>query len=114
MKYDVRFLIMLDASEDASTIMNRILKRCSQGSRSKLYSSDMRGNFIEVVPNEDYDLERVDEGDEGEFYRYRLEVTPVSDDVTEAQQIELIRELEQLTAENNWKTFPCAFFKYPP
>ena len=85
----LEFLVMVD---DADGLPEAILRHFPEAVRRKENSCDLRGNWIEVWPNDDADRDLVG-GDEGYlYYAWEVQATPVVD-VDEDHQVRLAREL---------------------
>jgi hypothetical protein len=85
---------MVDADIDRPAVLALVLAHFPVARRQKDHACLLRGNLLEIWPNEDADpaRSRSDE-DPYLFYRWRVEVSPMDDRVDEDHQVQLARDL---------------------
>jgi hypothetical protein len=72
----------------------------------------LRGNWIEVWENKDADQELAEGEKEGFlYYRWRIESTPMKENITEAEQVQLARDLQSCFKSAGFKAVVCANFE---
>ena len=90
----LQILLMVEADLDRPTVLASVLASFQDAVRRKENSCMVRGNLLEIWPNEDADpvMSRSDD-DPYLYFRWRVEVTPMDDDLDEDHQIRLARDL---------------------
>jgi hypothetical protein len=90
----LQFIIMVDGDIGEAELLRSVLDRFPDAVRLKAHSCDVGGNWLEIWHNDDadVDLARTDE-DGFLYYRWRVELTPMTDDLNEDHQVELARGL---------------------
>lgn len=95
MEETLQFLLMVDANNDCETLSKIILDNFSDAIAHKSNSCYLRKNFIEIWENEDADSTLSQDNEKGYLhYKCRVEVTPLKEGVREAEQIQLVKDLQ--------------------
>lgn len=112
MQATLQFLIMVDAEYDRREITQIILTGFPEAVPRKPNSCDLRGNWIEVWANEGADPERAEDEENGFLdYRWRVEATPMTEDITESEQVKLAKALRTCFVAARCKAVICANFE---
>src|SRR2546430_2095428 len=89
-----QILLMVDADVDRPAMLALVLAHFPVARRQKDHACLLRGNLLEIWPNEDADPARSwSDEDTYLFYRWRVEVSPMDDSVGEDHQVQLARDL---------------------
>lgn len=112
MQTTLQFLIMVDGPLEAAELLDRIRTRLPDAVPYRRDSVDVRGNLLEINPNEGFDphLATTDE-DDYLYFRWRVELTPTDRSVDEEHQIALARELLRAIEEPGVRATVCAAFE---
>ncbi|MET7705462.1 hypothetical protein [Micromonospora sp. NPDC005189] len=112
MQTTLQFLIMVDGPLTAAELLDRIRTRLPDAVPYRRDSVDVRGNLLEINPNEDADpqLAATDE-DDYLYFRWRVELTPMDNTVDEGHQIGLARELLRAIEGPQARATVCAAFE---
>jgi hypothetical protein len=90
----LQFIIMVDGDVGEAELLQSVLSRFPDATRLKAHSCDVAGNWLEIWHNDDADPGLARSEDDGYlYYRWRVEVTPMSDALNEDHQVELARGL---------------------
>lgn len=111
-KDDLPFLVMVDGAKSRAELMRFVVDSFPEALRRKSNSCDLRGNWLEIWANENADDALSADPETGYLeYRWRVEVTPLSPGITEAEQIELARALRDHLRAAGCKAVVCASFE---
>ncbi|MCF0093931.1 hypothetical protein AB0B97_16320 [Micromonospora sp. NPDC049004] len=112
MQTTLQFLIMVDGPLTAAELLDLIRTRLPDAVPYRRDSVDVRGNLLEINPNEDADprLAATDE-DDYLYFRWRVELTPMDRSVDESHQIALARELLRSIEGPQVRATVCAAFE---
>jgi len=112
MEETLQFLVMVEGPSERSSIVDALLRDFPDAIRLKENSCDLRGNWIEVWHNEDFFPSPGRDGRDGYLYfRYQLESTPLDRSISEADQIELAKDILAALRGSGWKAVLCANFE---
>ncbi|MET0418477.1 MAG: hypothetical protein ABW022_20890 [Actinoplanes sp.] len=108
----LQFLIMVDGPLTAAELLDRIRTRLPDAVPYRRGSVDVRGNLLEINPNEAADprLAATDE-DDYLYFRWRVELTPMDKAIDEGHQIALARELLRAMDGPQVRATVCAAFE---
>lgn len=110
----LEFIVMVNGGDTKSEVIRAVTERIPDASGAGEDACEVRGNQIEVWHNEDADQSRAadDEDEEGYLYfRWRLEVAPVSDETGAEEQVGLAGELLGAFREREWAAVLAATFE---
>lgn len=112
MQTTLQFLIMVDGPVEAAELLDAIRSRLTDAVPYRRDSIDVRGNLLEINPNEGADpqLAATDE-DDYLYYRWRVELTPTDRSVDQEHQIALARELLRAIEGPGVRATVCAAFE---
>jgi hypothetical protein len=108
----LQFVVMVDGEVGEAALLQSVLGRFPDATRLKAHSCDVRGNWLEIWHNDDADPELA-RGDEDGYlhYRWRVELTPMSDTLDEDHQVELARALIAVFREAGGRSVVLANFE---
>ena len=90
----LQILLMVEADLDRPAVLASVMTYFTDAVPRKENSCLLRGNLLEIWPNEDADPVQSRSGEDPYlYYRWRVEVTPMEDSLDEVHQIALAREL---------------------
>ncbi|WP_328470035.1 hypothetical protein OHA21_03460 [Actinoplanes sp. NBC_00393] len=90
---DNQFLLMVDSATERSRLVDELLAGFPEMDRRKENSGHIRGNWLEVWPNDDADEKQASDPENGYLhFRWRIELTPLTA-VEEDHQVQLARDL---------------------
>jgi hypothetical protein len=90
----LQFIIMVDGDVGEADLLQSVLGRFPDAVRSKAHSCDVGGNWLEIWHNDDADADLARDDEDGYlYYRWRVELTPMSDGLDEDHQVRLARGL---------------------
>jgi hypothetical protein len=107
-KYELQFLIMVDAPIDIEELRGFIKNNVNLKYNSS--SNQLMGNMLRVLQNEDYDPTLIESEDGYMYFKYRLEFVP-GDDCDLENQIELARKVKTTMERESAKVEICADFE---
>ncbi|MCO1598384.1 hypothetical protein M8C17_24870 [Micromonospora sp. RHAY321] len=112
MQTTLQFLIMVDGPLTEAELLDRIRTGLPDAVPYRRDSVDVRGNLLEINPNEGADpqLAATDE-DDYLYFRWRVELTPMAGTVDEGHQIALARELLRAIEGPQVRATVCAAFE---
>ncbi|MFJ5589047.1 hypothetical protein ACIQCG_04765 [Streptomyces noursei] len=103
---------MLEATASRREIIDTVLAVFPESARRKENSCDLRNNWLEAWGNEDADQRLAKDDEEGFlYYRWRIEVTPTTNNPSTDEQITLARLLQQCFEKSGWVAVVCADFE---
>ncbi|WBB66522.1 hypothetical protein [Micromonospora sp. WMMD812] len=112
MRTTLQFLIMVDGPLEATELLDLIRARLPEAVPYRRDSVDVRGNLLEINPNEGADPRlAATDGDDYLYFRWRVELTPTDRTVDEAHQIALTRELLRAIEGPQVQATVCAAFE---
>ncbi|MGK5550475.1 hypothetical protein ACSNOI_02575 [Actinomadura kijaniata] len=113
MERALQFLVMLDGPTDERRILDAVRQAFPDATPVKANSCDLRGNWLEAWTNEDHDPDLAANDDEDAFlyFRWRVEVTPMADGITEDDQVTLAKGLVACFTSNGWTPIVAAAFE---
>ncbi|MEV6304806.1 hypothetical protein AB0M02_35715 [Actinoplanes sp. NPDC051861] len=89
-----QFLVMVDRHVERARLVDSLHSVFPDAQRRKDNSLHLRGNWLEVWPNDDADENLAADPTTGYLhFRWRVEVTPLDASVTEDDQVQLARDL---------------------
>ncbi|GAA4602548.1 hypothetical protein BJY16_004286 [Actinoplanes octamycinicus] len=92
----LQFLIMVDSENDRAQLMQDLLRSFPEAEAHKAHSCRLRGNWLELLPNEDADRNLATDPADGYLhFAWELNVTPYRSDLDEDHQIVLARDLQR-------------------
>ncbi|MEU4561121.1 hypothetical protein AB0F72_22290 [Actinoplanes sp. NPDC023936] len=94
--YDNHFIVMVDSATGWVRLLEDLITAFSGAVQVKANSCDLRGNWLEISPNDDADEKLATDPDTGyHYFRWRIEVTPLNESVGEDNQVLFARALLQ-------------------
>ncbi|MFC5922107.1 hypothetical protein [Micromonospora vulcania] len=112
MQTTLQFLIMVDGPLTAAELLDRIRTGLPDAVPHRRDSVHVRGNLLEINPNEGADPElAVTDEDDYLYFRWRVELTPMERSVGEEHQITLARELLRVIEGPQVRAIVCAAFE---
>ena len=112
MNYETQFLIMVNCNFDLGEFLNRLKEEWQDVKWVKRSSFDIANNWIQISKNDDYDPSRVLDPEDGFLhYRYRLEVSPITENPSVIEQIKLARMLKTRLEDIGCLAIICADFE---
>jgi len=83
--YELQFLIFVNTTLDLEELVASLKGALGGISEESFRTFDWSGNWVQVWPNEDYDESLVSDPEEGYLcYRYRVEVSPIDGNLSDA------------------------------
>lgn len=107
----LQFIVMADGDLSEPQLLNAIIARFPDARRVKGNSCDVRGNWVEIWENEDADPKLAGGEDGYMFYGWRIEATPMTDDIDEDHQIAFARDLMAYLRDAGMRTVVAANFE---
>ncbi len=112
MAYESQFILMVNCNFKLDKLVNLIKKEWKDIRWIKSYSFDMKGNWIQISANEDYDISCIKDKKDGYlYYKYRLEVSPLGDIKNIDNQVTLAMTLKSRFTAIGCVTEICADFE---
>lgn len=112
MEETLQFLIMINCDKSRDEMLNHILDCFDEAEKRKANSCDLRENWIEIWQNDDFDAElSADELNGYLHFRWRLEATPLKDDVAVDGQVVLAKEITACFEQTGCQCIVCANFE---
>ncbi len=107
----LQFIVMAEGDLSEPQLLNAIIARFPDARRVKANSCDVRGNWLEIWENEDADPDLAVGEDGFLHYGWRIEVTPMNDEINEGDQVALARELTSCLWDAGMRTVVAANFE---
>ncbi len=112
MQWTLQFLVMVDSDTTPAHLITGLLRGFPEAEPYKAHSCRLRGNWLEIVANEDADRGLVDDPDDGYLhFAWEVGVTPQRDDLDEDHQVVLARDLRRHFETAGAKAVVCANFE---
>ncbi len=111
MNYELQFLVMVNSEIGIDELLNKMsgwndLIKLTHRS----FDSDSK-NWIQVSENEDYGLGGIQDEDGFLFYKYKIEVSPLNDQVGIDDQVEYAKKIHQNFIDEGFLAEICADFE---
>ena len=112
MEETLQFVIMVQSEEGRESLLTVLLSSFGEATRRKANSCDLRENWIEIWENDDADAVLANQPDTGYLhFRWRLESTPMKQEVTESAQIQLAKDIVSCLEAHGCRCVVCANFE---
>jgi hypothetical protein len=111
MEETLQFLVMVDSRLDDSGLLALVMEQFPDAVRRKRHSCDVHGNWLEIWENESADAALIGGEDGFLHYAWRVEVTPLTDDLDEDHQVKLARDLRTCFERAGARAVVCANFE---
>jgi hypothetical protein len=112
MDYELQFLIMVSCEFDIDQFLNRLKRDWQDVKWVKRSSFDLSDNWIQISENEDYDPALAFNTLDGFLhYRYRIEVSPIKETRSVAEQVNLAKTLKTRFEKMGCLAVICADFE---
>lgn len=110
--FELQFLVMIDTEMPLDKLIEEIRARLLGARPVRPRSFDWRNNWIQIWENDDYEppLTRP-EPDQFLYFRYRMEVSPTSENAELQQQMDIARELKRIIEDIGATAVICADFE---
>lgn len=108
----LQFVIMVDGHTTVNNLIRIIMGSFDEVKIVTANSCDLRGNWIEITKNEGADPSKKDDPLIGYLdFPWQVQSTPMNKNVTEANQIELARQLQDLFRHKGYESVVAANFE---
>ncbi|HEU4324775.1 MAG TPA: hypothetical protein VFS21_16645 [Roseiflexaceae bacterium] len=109
---ELQFLLMVDTKRSNDEIIFHLKEQLSDVTSVRSRSFDWLNNWVQVWENDDFDPEKALDSEEGFlYYPFRIEVSPVAEEVTLEHQLVVARSLRASLEMLNAKVQICADFE---
>ena len=113
MEKNLQFLIMVETEYSRAELIKLLISELKGAIPYKLNSLDYNGNWIEIWSNEEADSKLAMDKITGyQFFKWRLEVTPMKNGITEKKQVILSKYLKTYLESFGCKCVICANFEH--
>lgn len=110
--YEEQFLIMVDAEESIDGLVSTLQHALEVTSKATPRSFYWKDNWVQLSKNSDYDEALMSSDQDGFlYYPFRIEVSPINDEITTAHQVAIAKLLGQSIAQLGYRFEICADFE---
>lgn len=110
--FELQFLIMVDTEMLLDELIEEICVNLPDARPVRPRSFDWRGNWVQIWENDDYEpAASRPQTDAFLYFRYRMEVSPMSENAQLQQQLEVARQLKRAVESTGAVAVVCADFE---